>query len=509
VNNGFRRREADANSSSSLNTVVYTTQSGLDYEVAFVTEPFLNGAQFSNATENNFGGLSRLELLSLQEDATQSKLVNLTTSACAQEFGGTFETSFDAVLLVVGTTSATTTTSLVQTGKSGTSLKAYSQAASTNTIALDGSLVQYCLARQGSSQTCTVDVSSAMLGVVALLNLATIMCIALLLSRSKFEPLATLGDAIRSFLRNPDPETKGTCLMTKTDVQQGRWGFKEAKYFIPTEQFWFLSPSLSRWTLTISSWLLISAPTAVALALVMSSDPAGLLTPFGVATPYSTFVLPTPISTVQMAILASLPQVLLAILYLTTNSLLTTYYLSHEFSLFALGPQPLRVSSDPAGAQTTSLYLTLPRPVSWLLLAFFAATAFVLSQAVFPAVIVLSLSSDSLPNPVVALSLSTQALLVLLALLTGLILVLLALGLRRAPAAVLVNGQAKGNPAVLRGGSCSAVVSAKCQPVRGEFEPWRQRLSYGVVTEAVGMQEGRCAFSSGGVGAVDVGRCYA
>jgi hypothetical protein len=476
----------------------------------FVTEPFLNGAAFSNESENNVGGLSQAQLLDLQEDATRSRLVNLTTQSCLQQFGGNFETSYDAVLLVVET--ASTTTSLVQTGTSGTSLKAYSGTTSEAEIALDGSLVQYCLARASSSQTCSVMVSSTLLGVVALLNLATFVTFVVVLSRSKLEPLATVGDAIRSFLRYPDNTTKEACLLSKKDVKAGRWGYSEAKYFIPNTHFWLFTTSLPRWLLMVLSWTALAAPTATALGLVMPSDPQGILTSFGTATSYTTFLLSNSITKSQMALLACLPQTLLAILYLVTNSHLTTYYLSHELTLFALGPRPLRVSSDPVGAQLTSLYITLPRPISWVLLALFVAMGFVLSQAVFPAVISLSPSVSTVPSEdsqIITIAFSTQALLVLLALLVIVMVMVLGLGLRRAPSAALVNGQEKGNPLALRSGSCSAAISAKCHPAVGEVEPWKQQLTWGVVADGVGMQEGQCGFSALSVGAVDVGRAYA
>ncbi|KAK9415401.1 putative DUF6536 domain-containing protein [Seiridium unicorne] len=492
------------------NAVIFTSQTGVDYDIVFVTEPFLSGSSFSNDTESNVGGLSRADLLDLQADAVQSKLVNLTTESCVQAFGGTYESQYDALLLVVET--ASTTTSVVQTARLSTSIKAYSEASSQDELALDGSLVQYCLARIGSPQTCGVTVSSSLLGVVALLHLATFCSIATVLSRTQFEPLATLGDAIRSFLRYPDSTTKSACLLSKKDVRGGRWGYSEAKYFAPSAHFWMFTPSLPRWTLMVFTWTALAVPTAVALGLVMPTDPQGVSTPFGISTPYTTFLLPSPATESQMALLVCLPQLLLAILYMVTNSHLTTYYVSHELTLFALGPRPLRVSSDPAGKQTTSLFITLPRPISWALLVLFVAMGFTLSQAVFPAVITLSPSistSSSDQNQIIAVAFSTQALLVLLALLFILIVLVVSLGLRRAPAAALVNGQERGNPLVLKGGSCSAALSAKCHPAPGEVEPWKQDLTWGVVAEGVGMREGRCAFSALSVGAVDVGRTYA
>lgn len=497
-------REGISLTRRSYNAVISTSQTGLDYDIVFITKPFLTGASFSNDTDVNLGGLSRSDLLSLQSDAIQSKLVNLTSETCLQEFSGTYQTAYDAVLLVVET--ASTTTSLVQTGQPGTSLETYS-AASKDTMSLDGSLVQYCLARAGSSQTCDVTASTAMLGVVSLSVLAAFSSIVVILVPSKFEPLATLGDAIRSFLQYPDSTTKGESLIEKQDVRAGRWGCGEAKYFVPSAKFWFSAPSVPRWLLMFGSWATLVAPAAVALGELAPTDPAAFTVPFGTATPYTAFVLPLSVTKTQMALLACLPQLLLAILYLVTNAHLTTYYLSHELSCFTLGSRRLRVSSDPTGSQTTSLYLTLPRPVSWALLALFVAMAFVLSQAVSMTIITISPSTNE--SEIITITLSVQALVVLLGLLFLLIIVVVALGLRRVPVVGFADGQGMGNPLALKGGSCSAVLSAKCHPVAGEIEPWKQELTWGVVAEGFSLHNGRCGFSSSNVGPIHVGRVYA
>ncbi|KAI1487521.1 hypothetical protein F5X96DRAFT_672587 [Biscogniauxia mediterranea] len=364
-----------------------------------------------------------------------------------------------------------------------------------------------------AQQTCNVIVSGTILGVVALLNLSSVITMAIILTRSTFEPLATLGDAIRYFLRHPDPSTAEACLMTKDDVRQGRWGQNEAKYFNPSHHYWIQTPSISRWASVIFSWLLIGAPTAAAVALLIRASPDDPFTPFGTTSPSpaTTFLLPTPIEAAQMALLAALPQLLLAVLYLTVNALLTTYFLSHEFSLFAIAPQPLRVSSSPAGHQTSSLYLTLPRPASWALIIVFAGLGFLLSQAVFPTVFARERGT------VVAIALGTRALVALLALLAALLLAVAALGLRRAPAAPLATGDGKGNPLALRGGSCSAVVSARCGYGHGDRgEMALAPLYWGVVDEGLGVAPGmrsvgHCAFAPNGLGLgyLDAGRSYA
>ncbi|KAI1211594.1 uncharacterized protein F4807DRAFT_395650 [Annulohypoxylon truncatum] len=515
------------------NAVIFTTRNIVNYDVLFVTQSFLDHAPFTIDTKINEGDLSDLDIISLQDSASQAgEMTNITSTTCLQQFSGIFQPSFNAVLLITDSTS--TDNSLIWTSESGTQLTTF---ASNNDItAPDGSKVQYCLARTSVPQTCSVNLNGPLLGIAALLNLATLISMAVILARSSFAPLVTLGDAIRSFLRHPDPTTANAALLTKKDVRQGHWAFSEAQYFFPATHYWFQTPSLPRWALTFFSWTAIGAPTAVALGLMISGHLDDPLTLFGVATSQFSFSLPSTISTAQMALLTALPQLLLSVLYLVINAHLTTYFLSYELSLFALSPRSLRVSSQPAGEQTTSLFLTLPRPVSWALLAWFAAMGFSLSQAVFPGTVKFLPPSSTSTTPsvppqhppntadVVAVSFSTQALLSLLALLTALILAVLALGCRRTQAASLASGEVTGNPLVLRGGACSAVISAKCHHhdivPPGQLapeetaaavptgEPWLRSIAWGVVEEGTSGRPGRCGFSADGVGCVDAGKTY-
>ncbi|KAI0913914.1 hypothetical protein F4823DRAFT_469980 [Ustulina deusta] len=353
---------------------------------------------------------------------------------------------------------------------------------------------------QNSQDKCAVNVNGALLAIVALLNIVLVITMAVILTRSTFDPLATLGDAIRSFLRVPDATTADASLLTKTDLQQGRWGADATKQYTPRSHYWLEAPSLTRWVLTILSWLVVAGPTAAAIALMARASSEGISTRFGTATPETTFAFPARVEATQLALVAALPQLLLGILYLSANALLTTYFLSHELSLFALRPRSLRVSSNPAGTQTASLYLSLPRPVSWFLLATFAALGFVLSQAVFAIVPPTTTATPSI-------AFNTQALLILIVLLAVVLFAILGLGLRRTPA----NDANAGNPLVLAGGVSSALVSARCHAPRGEGqgEFWLGPVMWGVVEEPTEAAPGRCAFTDNAVGVLDPEREYA
>ncbi|KAI0400502.1 hypothetical protein F4802DRAFT_484548 [Xylaria palmicola] len=361
---------------------------------------------------------------------------------------------------------------------------------------------------QSTETECTVSVNGSILAIVAILNIVQVLSMAVILTRSSFDPLATPGDAIRSFLRVPDAATANASLLTKSDLQQERWGADATRQCVPRNHYWLEAPSLTRWVLTILSWLAIAGPTAAAIALMARASSEGVGAPFGAAAPATTFALPTlsaPADAAQLALVAALPQLLLAVLYLAANALLTAYFASRELALFAVGPRSLRVSSDPAGTQTASLYLSLPRPVSWFLLATFAALGFVLSQAVFPLVV------SARPS----IAFNARALLVLVVLLAVVLFAILALGLRRTPAPALANGSGNGNganggnPLALAGGACSALVAARCHAAREEGEFWLGPLTWGVVEEAAEDRPGRCAFTANTLGLLDATREYA
>ncbi|KAI0016538.1 hypothetical protein F4780DRAFT_676489 [Xylariomycetidae sp. FL0641] len=370
---------------------------------------------------------------------------------------------------------------------------------------------------QVTQQTCSVRANGPLLGIVAILNLVMVLSLVAIVLRPSFKPLATLGDAILSFLSHTDETSSGACLMDKADVLKSRWGFRDAKVFTPTKHCWMQAVSIVRWILSALPWLALTILSAAALGLLIPRSSAGSkLPPLDAATPDTAFQFPAPVDAPQLAVIAALPHVLLAMLYLTVNALLSTYFLSYESALYAVAARPLRVSSNPIGVQLLSLYLTLPRPVSWVLLLLFAALGMLLSQAVFPLV----LASQALEGPweafadapltlhalpgspqgATVVAFNTTALLAFLALLLLIGAVVLGLGALRTPPA---DGCTAGNPMALVGGPCSAVLSSRCHPARGEGDMWRYELKWGTVDPS------RCAFTSGEAGCLETGREYA
>ncbi|ROV89686.1 hypothetical protein VSDG_08074 [Cytospora chrysosperma] len=516
------------------NSIIFTAQVEVSYSLIAVSESFLTGSEFHNTSSNNEGGFTQQELLEIQGLASRNELTNITNPECAAILSGVFNTEFLNILLVLD--GQNPGNSLVETAQAGTHFQTGEDeqdmpiTISRDQISYDGTSVEYCLAQRSETteDACTVQLSFIPFVVILGLNLITLLITAVTLILNRFEPLVTLGDAVTSFLRDPDPSTRTNCLLTKENLRSGMggWGFSDGKYWTPKrDHMWFRSPSPANWNIAGSWWLVSTGLALGALGLTVSSQPSSQpLSPFGVASPHTTYLLPPAASAAlpaaALAIAAAVPQLLLAGLYFSTNALLTAYFLSHESSLYAVldsdSRRPLRVSADPEGRQTTSLYLTLPRPVSWALAVFFAGMGFVLSQAFF----VVSLSSDPsngshgdgsdmTPQHSLGVGLSGVALVVLLGMLVILLLAVLGMGFLKAPSVSMYNGKALGNPLVFEGGSCSAVISARCHRVPWEADVWKQQVGWGAVPEMPGAVVSHATFSARSLAELDETRRYA
>ncbi|KAF5025238.1 hypothetical protein F66182_2704 [Fusarium sp. NRRL 66182] len=332
---------------------------------------------------------------------------------------------------------------------------------------------------QPQSSNSSLNVNGPLLVAITLVNVTIILAygivVALALTQRSFNPLVTLGDALTSFLAEPDASTQDSCLITKDEVKRGLWGSREAKYWHVQSNRWFNIPSFSRWSVWLLTWIMPVGLGATALALGVMEEPTNAFSSLGKAT--VVYELPAGASRSGLAIVAALPQLLLGILYLSSNALLTLFYLSHECSQFAVDLLPFRVSSgQPVGTQTTSLYLTLPRPVSWVLFFLVSAMAFFLSQGI------VLVTVDNGGSSTTGIGFSPLSLLVLLALLLVLGLGVVGVSLRKVdPRGAVEGGVPAGNPLALRGGTCSAVLSARCHRVPRESGVEALAVRWGVV----------------------------
>lgn len=244
-----------------------------DLTLVLATESFLTGAQFSNDTSTNRGLLTRLGILSLQQQANRGELTNFTTTACLEELTGVFSTRFSAALLITNATSPATT-SVLQTSSSSRS--------PGTALPRDRNSLKYCLARPSPPPTCSLLLNAPLLGAVAVLHL-----------------LALLTTVVLLLLRfSPDDTT--------TTRQPG-------------------TPSLRRWVVTLLLWLTPASLAAVALAHSLLSEPSARLSPFGIPSPHGLLRLPASTPPAAAALVASTPHLLLFALYLAVDGVLARY----------------------------------------------------------------------------------------------------------------------------------------------------------------------------------------
>jgi len=133
--------------------------------------------------------------------------------------------------------------------------------------------VQYCFSQQ-VAEHCKLQFSSAIMIFVILCNFVKLVCMAWIARKRDSEPLITVGDAIASFLDDPDQMTQNACLAGKDDFQKtecsGRQPVEiqvpsviqyemvpppESEHpwdvdpigWAPKRRFWFSAASVERW----------------------------------------------------------------------------------------------------------------------------------------------------------------------------------------------------------------------------------------------------------------------
>lgn len=129
--------------------------------------------------------------------------------------------------------------------------------------------VSYCLSEgiMDIEQWCSLEISVTIMEVVCVMNLLKLISVAIMVASATFaqkrafsqrykassrEPLITIGDAIESFLDNPDATTKGMCLFSQTDFEGPRgWNTTEKQWYGETVVKKFTLVSRKSWIITI------------------------------------------------------------------------------------------------------------------------------------------------------------------------------------------------------------------------------------------------------------------
>ncbi|KAL8991876.1 MAG: hypothetical protein Q9169_007572 [Polycauliona sp. 2 TL-2023] len=337
-----------------------------------------------------------------------------------------------------------------------------------------GDPVDYCLSRR-VEEHCRLQFSFALLIVVVICNFIKAACMITMVYRRDTRPLITLGDAIASFLSDPDTTTQGNCVASKKDFRER----KSLLILIITAGFF--KPAFSNERLADRSfkglWEL-GYGTVTFESLI--SDNA-LLTNGGLLRPI--FV-------------ANFPQLLLSFLYLAYNDLLTSMLLCREWAGYAKHRKPLRVS-QPRGKQRSTYSLQLPYSYGIPLVIVSATLHWLVSQSIFLARITVfdSLDREDKRYSVSTCGYSCIAIIAVLFVSTVALLIGNSMGFRKYP------------PGMPMAGSNSAAISAACHAPAEDVDASGLPVMWGAVR--TGGKIGHCCFTSLEVTAPEVGKLYA
>ncbi|KAH8205228.1 hypothetical protein TruAng_000640 [Truncatella angustata] len=290
--------------------------------------------------------------------------------------------------------------------------------------------VSYCLVQQMDSEAnrCRFEYSPQIMFTVCLLNLlkASVMLGVWVMRKwqnrdnrqglsqeektqaMKDQILYTLGDAIASFMRRPDPTTEDMCLAPKDDYLWKRpWAkqlrkqppapSQEPRLWASRPKRWWSAASPKRWFILIFTCCLILGVVGGLLGLARVSlrhrgidvtIPGLWSLGFGALTPLTYLVLglprEDPVGLISNVLLANLPQLLISIIYILYNAMLSTFLVQREFSLMHRSDRrkPLRVS-EPTGIQRSSFFISLPLRYGVPLYATSGVMHWLISQSLF------------------------------------------------------------------------------------------------------------------------------
>ena len=262
---------------------------------------------------------------------------------------------------------------------------------STSPWVLNGTTVSYCLS-QTQEEHCKLQFSVQILVAVIVCN--AIKCVAMFCVawRQRETTFVTFGDAIASWLDNPDPMTAGRCSEGVRSIAR-----KPKGHQLPQPQP--IDLATYRWKHGVSRKRYLTTILILAVALLTSCACLGLTLAqmerstsdtiislgFGVVNSNMLFNGGNEQGGGGLAssvLFANMPQVVLSFVYLSLNAFVTCMLLADEYSRYEVHRRPLRVTT-PVGKQRATYWLQLPYTYGLPLIATSATLHWLISQSLF------------------------------------------------------------------------------------------------------------------------------
>ncbi|KAL4950215.1 hypothetical protein BDW69DRAFT_187553 [Aspergillus filifer] len=425
-----------------------------------------------------------------------------------------------------------------------------------------GFKVDYCLA-QRTPQKCTLEYSLPLAIVVIGANFvkAGLIVAAAVILRGAGNPLLTVGDAIASFLRVRDKESRGRGLLSREDViapgterallrvkcgagrmanaclqllrqvqikhipENVHWGAysapdrKESEdnglvYDTTPKRRW-RALSRARW---VTCLFLYTASLVLCLGLLgrglsfLNNTSAIWTSGLGaINTQTMVDALGWPSGLIPNVLIANIPQLVFSFLYFMSNAILTNMTLASEWDNFALHRKGLRVSTAPQTHQRRTHFLSLPFRFGIPLMLLAALLHWLMSQSIFLVRIMAYSPSGARDMIYDTMTVGYSPPAIVVGLCVGVLL----------PVGLVVLGAGRFRTGMPVAGSCSFAVAAACHPLQmggdthigggdGMGIEYR-RLKWGVELWPSGDSDnntGHCAFSDGEVAPPHHGAMY-
>lgn len=253
------------------NSAVFSSLCSREYSIFVVSKEWMGGAPIIySMRERNGLSLHELDFSLLGKyQENQTSLTKVENKACLDAYSSPFISAYSDLILVSNYSNATNSLVGYDTGQ-GLSLL-YGERSSFFVLLMAGRsslvlpmrflpiltigrstlstievTVDYCLAHR-VQEHCKLQFSVTIMIVVIVCNLVKAICMGVIAWKQDQQPLVTLGDAIASFLRQPDMTTAGRCVADKAGFPSRRsWTSLESSWTL-TEHYWFQAGSKRRW----------------------------------------------------------------------------------------------------------------------------------------------------------------------------------------------------------------------------------------------------------------------
>ncbi|KAH7309646.1 hypothetical protein B0I35DRAFT_359414 [Stachybotrys elegans] len=228
--------------------------------------------------------------------------------------------------------------------------------------------LEYCLAQQ-LDPVCKLGLSNELLLIVLIcVIIKALACIGILVTAKGQDPFVVPGDAIASFIADPDDITKGWCTLDRPHYND-KVEIALRGRVVPEPQEWH--HRRRRWYSGVRRLVWVRSYgflACVIILLIILFWSANITTPMGSRGQTFTHsitngILDTegapPEHLLRLVITANSPQLLLSISYFIYNSLYTRVCVEKEWSSYAVAHRALRVT-QPEGSQRSTYRLQLP-----------------------------------------------------------------------------------------------------------------------------------------------------